>query len=218
MKKRILCVILSLAAVFSLIGFNATEAWFSDGKNKSMELKSGYFDYEAKGFDIEIEGEYLPGAVIDLADSENGIEIYNSSTIETELRIKIDCEYTELNGKGEAVTGEDGNAKTEKKQWLTFKLPEDEKYWKIVKEENTTYLYYCPKGDADKEAPNYRIPATSGTQTITFNKALIISGEVPPEMIEKEMDFTVTFQAKQADIMEWSDFTPATETTETPAE
>ncbi len=218
MKKRILCAILSLAAVFSLMGFNATEAWFSGGENKSMVLNSGYFDYEAEGFAFEIAGEYLPGDVVDLASGENGITITNNSKIETELRIKIDCEYIKKDAEGNEVI--------EKAEYLTFSLPESEKYWKIVTEENITYLYYCPKGDASKEAPDYRIPATTEAKEITLNSNLIVSGEVPPEMIDKEMDFTVTIQAKQADIMKWSDFKPAsenettenTETTETPAE
>ena len=215
MKKRILCAILSLAAVLSLMGFHATEAWFSGGENKTMVLNSGYFDYEAEGLAFEINGEYLPGDTVDLASGESGITITNNSQIETELRIKIDCEYISEDA--------DGNEVKEKADYLEFSLPEAEKYWKAVTEEGVTYLYYCPKGDASKDAPDYRIAATNTAKTIALSSNLIVSGEVPVEMTDKEMDFTVTIQAKQADIMKWTDFVSAeeaetTETTDAPAE
>ena len=202
MKKRILSVILSLAAVLSLMGFNATEAWFSGGEAKSMILNSGYFDFVTNNeisFSAPEDEHILPGTVIEL---DNALEITNSSTIDTMLRIKIECEYIEKDENGEDVKV--------KAPWLSFKLSQNEKNWKAVNDGEVSYLYYCPKGDANKTNSDYRISG-SKAGTITFNNNLIISGEVPPEMTDKEISFKVTLQAKQADIMDWSDFSPATE-------
>ncbi len=216
MKKRILCVILSLAAVFSLFGFNATEAWFSQGKNKSMVLNSGKLVFEADNLSTSVSGEYLPGDVVKLSNSSEGIKIKNNSSIETELRIKIDCEYAVKDDNGEPVTGEDGKNVIEKKQWVNFSFSEGTNNWKIVTgEDGITYLYYCPKGDASSAAPDYRIPAMTTEQVINFNNDLIISGEVSNDMIDKELTFKIYIQAKQADFVEWSEFKPDTET-ETP--
>ncbi len=231
MKKRILCVILSLAAVFSLVGFNATEAWFSDGENKILTLKSGKLDFSATG-NISLkdkEAVVLPGTTLEL---EEAIVITNNSTIETELRIRVEC------------IAEDGG-ETDTSSWIKFEIEGNDSW---VSEDG--YIYYRPGGNgiipppeipetttipevsetttaqettettteevavaADEETTTEAATETTTTRVyasneIPFAGTMIISGEVPPEYNGKTMKINFVLQAKQADLMKWTDFEP----------
>ncbi len=250
MKKRILCAILSLVAVFSLVGFNATEAWFSGGENKSMVLNSGDLDFTATG-DLSLKDEnavILPGTTLELAEA---IVITNNSTIDTELRICVECTY-------------DGS--TEVFQWIEFVNADGSSKWAV--DENDGYIYYYPNGiSKGTRIPGIEITTTEATtpattapenttqeetstdgaeavsdgeteattaETITeettarvyaendipFAGTIKISGDVPPELIGKELTINFKIQAKQADFMEWQNFDnpfgmPTTTTTTT---
>ena len=234
MKKRILCVILSLAAVFSLIGFNATQAWFGSGENKSMKLSSGDLDFTVEG-DLKLKDEnvlVLPGEELELAQA---IVITNLSTIDTELRVSVECTY-------------DGS--TEVFKWIEF-VNEGDSQW-VVGEDG--YIYYTPKKVAGDDR---RIPATKGKETETTTvvetttvaetttdggeavadgevtetttetttqrvyKAneiplagkIRISGDVPVELQGKELKLNFVIEAKQADFVEWEHFTPVEDVT-----
>lgn len=189
MKKRIICVVLTLAAVFSLFGFEATQAWFSDGKNKTQTLQAGALDFSANGsFSFETTDEsgkeikVLPGMELGLSAP---IEITNTSTIDSELRIKIECMYN-----GEAQS------------WLSFVLADDETSWKLETEEDGySYIYYRPNGEGRLEAPE-----TEEGDTFTFDGSIAISGKVPYELQNQEMTINLVLQAKQADFMVWENF------------
>lgn len=240
MKKRIICVILSLAAVFSLVGFHATEAWFGSGENKSMQLSSGDLDFEVEG-DLKLKDEnvlVLPGEELSLAQA---IVITNYSTIDTELRVHVECTY-------------DGS--TEVFKWIEF-VNDGESNWEVG---DDGYIYYAPGG-------NRRIPATEGkkdetttvaettteaetetgetteiTETTTDSGAVVIdetsetttetttqrvyadneillagkikiSGDVPLELQGKNLNLKFVIEAKQADLVEWEHFTSAEEVT-----
>ena len=128
MKKRILCAILSLVAVFSLVGFNATEAWFSDGENKILTLKSGKLDFSATG-NISLKDKkavVLPGTTLEL---EEAIVITNNSTIDTELRILVECIP-------------EGGAQEDTSSWINFEIEGDSNW--VSKD---GYIYYRPGGN-----------------------------------------------------------------------
>lgn len=235
MKKRILCVILSLVAVFGLVGFNATEAWFSSGENKSMKLNSGDLDFAVEG-DLKLKNEdvlILPGEELELAQA---IVITNYSTIDTELRVSVECTY-------------DGS--TEVFKWIEF-VNDGESKWEVG---DDGYIYYTPKKITGDDR---RIPATEGkstetttvpettteaeteavetttdsaeivaddevTETTTETTAetttrvyadneiplagkIKISGDVPLELRGKELKLRFVIEAKQADFMEWENF------------
>lgn len=234
MKKRILCVILSLAAVFSLIGFNATQAWFGSGENKSMKLSSGDLDFTVEG-DLKLKDEnvlVLPGEELELAQA---IVITNLSTIDTELRVSVECTY-------------DGS--TEVFKWIEF-VNDGGSSWEVG---DDGFIYYTPKvvkGD-DRRIPGVdkdAIETTTAVETTTVaetttdggeavadgevtetttetttqreykaNEILLsgkikISGDVPVELQGKELKLNFVIEAKQADLVEWEYFTPAEETT-----
>ena len=255
MKKRILCAILSLAAVFSLIGFNATQAWFSEGENKSMELKSGNLDFTATG-NVSLEDEnidILPGATLNLAEA---IVITNNSSIDTELRILVDCSY-------EAEEGEE--ALEWDSSWIEFVFDGNGSDW--VQEGE--FIYYRPNGNGRIPAVEIAETTTQVTETTTesttetttaeaealaegeetsetttvetttaetttaettttrvyaaneipFAGKIRISKDVPPEFNNKTVNFNFTIQARQADFMEWENFTSVSdeEAAESPA-
>ena len=220
MKKRILCVILSLVAVFSLIGFNATQAWYSGGEVKSQVLKSGNLNFEAEG-DLALKDKnvlVLPGEELELAQA---IVIKNYSTIETELRIRVECTYD----TGNSVMSEPVN-------WIEF-VNAEESNW-IVEDD---FLYYCPNGISNPdrhippstitEAPTTAVetttvveetiaeeatePVETTTRVYAENEILLagkirISGDVPIELQGKEMKIVFTIEAKQADFLTWEHF------------
>lgn len=238
MKKRILCAILSLVAVFSIVGFKATQAWFSGGEMKGQVLKSGNLNFTASG-DLALEDPtalVLPGETLKLKEA---IVITNTSTIDTELRIRVECTY---------------DGQTESFPWVEFVNDGDSK-WYV--DGDTGYIYYCPNG---KNNSNRRIPApnipetttvketttledeattlegettTDGVAVIDFDNpaeneiplagTIKISGKVPTELNGKRMTIRFVLEAKQADFMEWQNFyndngMPTTTTTTTTVE
>lgn len=239
MKKRILCVILSLVAVFSLVGFNATEAWFSDGNNKGMEIHAGNLNFTASELSLKTTDEngenikFLPDSTIEL---EKPVYITNESTIDTELRIKIECSYVDKN-----------NQTVEGLPWALVESADDANSWKIVEEEGISYIYYRPDGNSripavkaaetttkapsDEEAVDegevtesettvVTTAVPTGENVIVFDGSLKINGKVPFELNGKDMTISLVIQAKQADFMEWKNFynpagMPVAETTTT---
>ena len=221
MKKRIICVILSLAAVFSLVGFHATETWFGSGENKSMQLSSGNLDFTVEG-DLKLKDEsalVLPGEELELAQA---IVITNLSTIDTELRVRVECTY---------------EGSTESFKWIEF-VNDNNSNWEVDPEDGC--IYYAPGGN--RRIPGIEIPETTTvvettidggavvedevTETTTETTSRVyadneiplggiikISGKVPTELQGKELKLNFVIEAKQADFVEWSHFTSVEETT-----
>lgn len=211
MKKRIICVVLSLVAVFSLLGFHATETWFGSGENKSMQLSSGDLDFTAVG-DLSLSEDekdlILPGAELTLKEA---IVITNLSTIDTELRVRVECTY-------------DGS--TEVFKWIEF-LNDGESKWFVDPDDGC--IYYTPKvvqGD-DKRIPAVDIEVTETTtdggavvdgevtetttrvyadNEIPLAGTIKISGDVPVELQGKELKLEFFIEAKQADFLDWETF------------
>lgn len=185
MKKRILCAILSLAAVFSLIGFNATQAWFSEGENKSMELKSGNLDFTATG-NVSLEDEnidILPGATLNLAEA---IVITNNSSIDTELRILVDCSY-------EAEEGEE--ALVWDSSWIEFVFDGNESDW--VQEGE--FIYYRPDGNGRIPAVEIAETTTQVTETTTESTTETTTAEAEALAEGEETSETTTVETTTAE-------------------
>lgn len=242
MKKRILCAILSLVAVFSIVGFEATQTWFSGGEMKGQVLKSGSLNFTASG-DLALKDEnalVLPGETLELKEA---IVITNTSTIDTELRIRVECTY---------------DGQTEAFPWIEFVNSGDSK-WYV--DEESGYIYYCPNGTNTEEGrriPAPEIPETTTVETTTVAETTVeggetttesetttdgvaavdfenpavneiplagtikISGKVPIDLQGKDMTIKFILEAKQADFMEWQNFyneagMPAATTTTTTA-
>ena len=95
MKKRIACIILSLAVVFGVVSFNATQAWFVAGTEKHQYLTAGDISYVLDGSFVDFSNsKILPDT--ELLDDD--LTLTNSSDIATQLRVKIIYSY--YNGLG----------------------------------------------------------------------------------------------------------------------
>ncbi len=215
MKKRILCAILSLVAVFSIVGFKATQTWFSSGEMKGQVLKSGGLNFTASG-DLALKDEkalVLPGETLELKEA---IVITNTSTIDSELRVRAVCTY---------------DGQTESFPWIEFLNDGNSKWYA---DQESGYIYYCPNGkdNADRRIPAPEIPETTtvaetttvgSDETTTDGGAVVdfeepadneiplagtikISGDVPFALQDKEMKITFILEAKQADFVEWKYF------------
>lgn len=226
MKKRIICVILSLAAVFSLVGFHATETWFGSGENKSMQLSSGNLDFTVEG-DLKLKNEnalVLPGEELELAQA---IVITNLSTIDTELRVRVECTY---------------EGSTESFKWIEF-VNDNNSNWEVDPDDGC--IYYAPDGNrripgveieettvpetttaaetttdsgavVEDEAPETTTETTSrvyADNEIPLGGIIKISGDVPIDLQGKELQLKFVIEAKQADFVEWEYFTSVEETT-----
>lgn len=223
MKKRIICVILSLAAVFSLVGFHATETWFGSGENKSMQLSSGNLDFTVEG-DLKLKDEnalVLPGEELELAQA---IVITNLSTIDTELRVRVECTY---------------EGSTESFKWIEF-VNDNNSKWVVDPDDGC--IYYTPGPNGNRRIPGIEIPETTtvvetttdggavvedeATETTTETTSRVyadneiplggiikISGDVPIDLQGKALKLNFVIEAKQADFVEWSHFTSVEETT-----
>ncbi len=198
MKKRILCVVLSLVAVFSLVGFNATEAWFSSGENKSMKLNSGDLNFTASG-DLTLAEEekdlILPGTELDLKEA---IVITNTSTIDTELRVRVECTY---------VVNDEG-ATSQPFTWIEFKNAGESK-WEVGED---GFLYYTPKAVVGDDR---RIPAPEIEETTTVPETTTEAGTENGEAAETT-EITETSQTTDGGAVVDNEVTETT--TETTAE
>lgn len=193
MKKRIICMILSLVAVFSFFGFEATQTWFSAGENKVQTLAAGDLKFTVEG---ELKGgdqKVLPG---DDVTPEDGIKIKNESNIDSNLRVKVYFTYTDAEGTVHKVP---------------FKNNKDDDYISVeFASENWAlsgdyYYYYTDvvKGDL-------RIPAVTGAELenndIPFISSIQFSGEkITQDFQGTEASVTVELQSKQADYVTWTE-------------
>lgn len=192
MKNKIICLVLSLAVVFGLLGANGTYAWFvtisGAGNNASSRhnLVSGNIGMVLEG-DFNTTDLILPEESNLL--SEGGISISNTSLVDTEVRIKVAYTYFDENGTLCDVdyAGENTEFVVEAASGWTFN--------------SDGYFYY--------ETPLLAV-TDSASEPIQIFSALYYSGEnseFSADNYDSTTDFkvTLTFQAKQAKYAEWSD-------------
>ncbi len=198
MKKRIICMILSLAAVFSFFGFEATKAWFSAGDKKIQTLAAGDLSYTVEGELKAPDGrKVLPG---DVVTPEGGLKVTNESNIDSNLRVRIALSYTDADGKAydQFFTGSDDDY---------IKVTFANENWVL----NGDYFYYYPGGKSETDtidSESARIPAaTEENNVIPFISSIEFSGEKIDDhtiFSGKVITLTVTFQSKQADYVNWT--------------
>ncbi len=196
MKKRIICMILSLVAVFSFFGFESTQAWFAAGEDKQQILAAGDLKFEVIGElnQSTTEGEVqkvLPG---DKVTPEGGIKITNKSNIDSNLRVKVAFTYSDENGVHEEFfTG----ATTD---YIKVEFANENNNW--ASKGNYYYYYSDPAND------DMRIPAVTGAEgennEIPFITAIEFNGEKITEDFQGTVaSVTVMLESKQADYVTW---------------
>lgn len=220
MKKRILCLALSLVAVVGLLCANGTYAWFLTTSGAGNDVSSlhnfssgnigvsvaGDFKKLADKGKIQPEVELLADLSADLKkdigiDNEataNKLYIKSTSLVNTDVRIKITYTYFETT-KDETT----GIETTVLKDAVLYRGEDTEfvaevaEGWTFNTEDN---YFYCENS----------LPAVTGANAeyLPVFTSLRYSGEnsdFPANLYNKETNFnvTVTFEAKQADFVEW---------------
>ena len=196
MKKRIICMILSLVAVFSFFGFEATQTWFSAGDKKVQTLAAGDLKFTVEGeLNQPIEGgvqKVLPG---DTVTPEGGIKIKNESNIDSNLRVKVYFTYKDAEGTEHIVP-----FKNNSNDYISVEFASEN--WALSGD------YYCYYADVVKG--DMRIPAQTGAELenneIPFISSIKFSGEkITQDFQGTEASVTVELQSKQADYVTWTE-------------
>lgn len=206
MKKRIACLVLSLAVLFGVAAYNGTQAWFATGTAKHQYINSGKMNYLLTGSLIKLEGdaEVLPG--LELVEEDLVLENY--SNIDTQLRIII--KYTYFNESGE-LTEAEYNGNDDPDGMLEVSLaPEWQK-------DSDGYYYYGGKDNVispeaeDTTAVNTlndTLPDNEAMKKINLIASMKYSG--PKTTIKnsgKIVNVSVLIESKQADYVTWEQLT-----------
>ncbi len=191
MKKRILCVILSIAAICSMFGFSATQAWFNAGENKYQVFTAGNLTYVVAGELGVSDGEViLPGTDV----APGGLTVTNKSSIDSNLRIQILCTYTDEN-KNTITKKYTGNEATD---FMSVEFASDSTAKWVAGDDGYIYFY------SDFANKNQRIEAKEDAE-IPFISHLVFSGpNVDSSFSGKTVTVKVIFESKQADFIEWA--------------
>lgn len=228
MKNKIICLVLSLVFLAGVFGFGGTYAWFttyggggSDGVLHNF--KTGNIGYTLVGsFNSELinqtegekvfiqpEDELLAGLAEEYqyTNMPENLKMYisNTSLVNTQLRFKITYTYFDFENKKEKDFVYDGAENSP----LFVGLADG---WQFVAQDSNAtqsaegrvggYFYY---GNENEYIPS----VTEGTQYLPLFTSLRYSGEnsdFPANLYNENTDFkvTVTFEAKQADFVNWT--------------
>ncbi|MBQ8228297.1 MAG: hypothetical protein IJZ88_04715 [Clostridia bacterium] len=210
MIKRIIALVTSLAVVLGLMASNGSFAWFVTSVKRAQRITIGVVSFDsssAVSLDTLEEDFYgkaciYPGQNLVMLDGDNAsISMYNSSTVDSQIRVKI--EYTSFaDGVAKNVVysgSEDEDLQVvfaNPEQWLPFDNGLD----------GTCYYYVGP--DYGKSA----ITDLDDVYTISPDVAdvEIIESVYYKESIDaslysgNEVTVNVIFEAKQADYVGWS--------------
>lgn len=184
MKKKI--IVLCGVMIFALLGFiGTTVAWLTSTGSKTQTVTVGEVEYTFDK-DLTSAGTVVPGQP--LISEELTFE--NSSTVPSQLRFTITLTTTATEDKLTVSNLVFKDA--EGKDVTTFTN------WIKVKEEDVDYYYYGDTTDFDIDIDTD--PAT------TFLKYLCFDGEtVGNKHAGQVVTITITFQAKQAEYVSWTD-------------
>lgn len=210
MKKRIIAIVASLAVILGLMASQGSYAWFVTSVKRAQRMTIGVVSYDSSAavsldtYEKDFYGNkcIYPGQnLVNLEGEEASISMYNSSTIDSQIRVRI--EYTSY---------ADGVAKT-----VTYSGEEDEDLQVVFKNpeqwlpfnnglDGTCFYYVGP--DYNKSV----LADTNDVYTITpdISDVSIIESVCYKETINaslysgNKVTVNIIFEAKQADYVGWS--------------
>ncbi|NLP49035.1 MAG: hypothetical protein GX345_08885 [Clostridiales bacterium] len=216
-KRKFFLISIAVLATFALV-LSMSLAWFSQqGEDKSQKVSGSYFDmYIVGGLDIRPlfhdetqEIDYIaPGANIAYSeiDTENEIwrqspiVLYNHSSVETELRIKLDYTHIDLNKNETLVT----YSPTQNEDFeIVFTNPLD---WEF----ENGYWYYRPGGDPMPPSDSAYEPGAPELE-VELIESIRYSQDLEAGNIYEgeEVEVNIIFEAKQAYYGTWEDINPS---------
>lgn len=183
MKKKI--IVLCGVMIFALLGFiGTTVAWLTSTGSDTQTVTVGEVEYTFDK-DLTSAGTVVPGQPL----ISEEVTFKNSSSVLSQLRFIITLTTTatvdQLTVSNLVFKDAEGNTVDTFTNWVK------------VTEEDVDYYYY---GGTDFDIETTTNPAT------TFLKNLCFDGEtVGNKHAGQEVTITITFQAKQADYVSWTD-------------
>ena len=196
MKKRNLLLVVLLLVVVA-VASTATFAWLTDtnrdGENNKIEYTVGSVDYT-------IIAENTNTNLLVPGDTFGTVTITNNSTVATNIRVLITV----------TVKNTSSTQMTIGTQGTHIILKDQASDWKYEKatDDSQSYYYFGGVGSvksADKEDIAANVEE-NGTSLPALFDSLELNGElVGNDYAGAEITITFTFQAKQADHVEWKD-------------
>lgn len=205
-KKRLLCIVLSLTAVFSMLFIKDSAAWIDTetGAPLGQQILVKKLNFEINGklnsyLYYEDGGQYIISDQNLIFDNDGRITGVNYSTVDTEFRCRV--VYDTPDQKGVVYSGSD-----EEHLCVEFDKTSDD-MWIY----NADDGYYYSEFDAVLGSETFRI-----INSIYYNGEKVTKEKYLPEVNGKTDPFKgeikIEFQAKQKDFVEWTDIWTVTTT------
>lgn len=176
MKKKI--IVLCGVMIFALLGFiGTTVAWLTSTGSDTQTVTVGKVEYTIPETLVGKE-DVVPGDSI----FTDEITFKNTSTVTSQIRIKVE------------VTSDASPALTVNELIIT--MPAESPKWVLEGD----YYYYGGSGEDEGE-----IAANTDVETDFFKLIVIDGNKVGNEHAGKTITFTITFEAKQAEHVKWTD-------------
>ena len=209
MKKRVLTLIASLIVVAGLLASQGSNAWFVTAVKRAQNITIGAVSYstgDAVSLDTVEEDFYgrpriYPGQnLIVVNGEESALTMFNSSTIDTKIRVKI--EYTSYkDGKAQTVVysgAEDEDLEVEfadNSQWKLFDNGMD-----------GACFYYVGNGfEGDLTKADDAAAITPDIASVEMIRSVKYKDDIDASLYSgNEVTLNIIFEAKQADYVEWS--------------
>lgn len=210
MKKRVITLIASLVIIAGLFASQGSGAWFVTAVKRAQNITIGAVSYssgDAVSLDTLEEDFYgrpriYPGQnLVVVNGEESSLTMFNSSTIDTKIRVKI--EYTSYhNGKAENVifkgdADEDFEVEfAEPSQWKLFDNGLD-----------GAYFYYVGKdfGDQNLTKADDAFSITPDVASVDIIKSIKYKNDIDTSLYSgNQVTINIVFEAKQADYVQWS--------------
>ena len=209
MKKRFLTLIASLIVVAGLLASQGSNAWFVTAVKRAQNITIGAVSYstgDAVSLDTVEEDFYgrpriYPGQnLIVVNGEESALTMFNSSTIDTKIRVKI--EYTSYkDGKAQTVVyrgAEDEDLEVEfadSSQWQLFDNGMD----------GACFYYVGNDFEGNLTKADDAVAITPDIASVEMIRSVKYKDDIDASLYSgNEVTLNIIFEAKQADYVEWS--------------
>lgn len=209
MKKRIVALVASLAVIAGLMASQGSYAWFVTAVKRAQNITIAVvgFDSAAASLDTLEEDFYgkaciYPGQNLVLLDGKEAtLTMYNSSTIDTQVRVKI--EYTSYAGGTAKNTVYSGSESDDlavefanSSEWLPFDNGMD----------GCCYYYVGPDyGSSTLKDLNNVYNVKPDVASLDIINKVYYKSDIDTGLYSgNEVTVNVIFEAKQADYVGWS--------------
>ncbi len=210
MKKRIIALVTSLAVILGLLASQSSYAWFVTAVKRAQRITIGVVSFDsssAVSLDTLEQDFYgndciYPGQnLVNLNGDEAYLSMYNSSTINTQIRVRI--EYTSFaDGVAKQVNY---SASDSEDLQVEFAYPDQ---WLPYDDGMDGCCFYYVGPDFEKGTLtdiNDVFVVTPDIADVSIIKSICYKNTINANLYSgNEVKVNVIFEAKQADFVNWS--------------